>query len=81
MLSDLSGNFDVNSYSDRKAVFASASKGLEDLKTTWPSLIQKFEELKATNSLPKLRVLSSRPTTIKDPFFMDGNRSFGQKTY
>lgn len=76
-----SGNFEVKSHSDRKAVYASASKGLEDLKTTWPSIIQRFEELKATNSLPKLRVLSSRPTTVKDPFFVDGNRSFGSKVY
>ena len=76
-----SGNFEVKSHADRKAVFASASKGLEDLKATWPSIIQKFEELKATNSLPKLRILISRPTSVKDPFFTDGNRSFGNKTY
>lgn len=76
-----SGNFDVKCHSDRKAVYASASKGLEDLKATWPSIIQRFEELKATNSLPKLRVLSSRPVSVKDPFFADGNRSFGNKAY
>jgi hypothetical protein len=76
-----SENFNKDAYADRKALYASAVKGLEDLKKTWPSLIQKFEELKMTNSLPKLRVIVSRPSTVKDPFFQDGNRSFGQKIY
>lgn len=75
------GKFNANSYADRKALYASATKGLEDLKKTWPSIIQKFEELRLTNSLPKLRVIASRPTQVKDPFFADGNRAFGQRTY
>jgi hypothetical protein len=76
-----SGKFIVDSYADRKALYASATKGLEDLKKTWPSIIKKFEELKMTNSLPKLRIVASRPDTVKDPFFADGNRTFGNKTY
>jgi hypothetical protein len=77
-----SENFNKDAYADRKALYVSAISGLENLKKTWPSLIQKFEELKMTNSLPKLRVIVSRPSTVvKDPFFQDGNRSFGQKTY
>ena len=73
-------NFDVTSFSDRKAVAASAKKGLDDLKETWPSLVQVFDELKVTNSLPKLRVIMNRPS-IADPYFQDGNRSFGQKKF
>ena len=77
-----SGKFNPKSHADRKAVIASASKGLDDLKKTWPSIIQQFEELKLTNSLPKLRIIKSRPETIKDPFFQDGNRSFaGNKSF
>lgn len=60
--------FKKDVYSDRKAVFASASKGLADLKITWPSLIQKFEELKLTGNLPKLKIIGSRPDKVQDPF-------------
>lgn len=72
--------FDVNSFSDRKAVITSARKGLDDLKNTWPKLAQEFDELKATNNLPKLRVILNRPSDVADPFFQNGNRSFGHKT-
>lgn len=60
--------FKKESYSDRKAVFASAAKGLEDLKMTWPSLILKFEELKLTGNLPRLKIIGSRPDKVQDPF-------------
>jgi len=70
--------FDATSFSDRKAVITSARNGLGDLKKTWPSLVQKFDELVATNSLPKLRIIMNRPS-VADPFFQDGNRSFGHK--
>lgn len=76
-----SGPFDVKSFSDRKAVMASASKGLDDLRITWPSISQKFDELKMTGNLPKLRFISSRPTSVQDPFFMGGNRSVGNKSF
>jgi hypothetical protein len=72
---------DINSRHDRKDVVTSASKGLEDLKLTWPTLAPKFDELKLTNSLPRLRIINSRPNTISDPFFADGNRTFGHKTF
>jgi hypothetical protein len=71
---------DINSRTDRKDVVTSASKGLEDLKTTWPTLAPKFDELKLTNNLPRLRIISSRPNTM-DPFFVDGNRTFGHKAF
>lgn len=69
------------SFSDRKAIVASASKGVEDLKNTWPSISQRFDELKLTNSLPKLRSISNRPSMIADPYHVDGNRSFGNRSY
>lgn len=73
--------FEASSHSDRKAVVASARKGLEDLKQTWPSLMKTFGDLKLTNSLPKLRVVMNRPSDVADPYFQDGNRSFGNRTY
>lgn len=67
-----SDKFEAKSHADRKAVFASAKKGLEDLKKTWPSLIQEFDELKATNDLPKLRQIEDRPSREKqDPFHVE----------
>jgi hypothetical protein len=69
--------FNRSSHSDRKAVHASASKGLEDLKTTWPSIAPTFEDLKLTNSLPKLRMIKNIPATqVADPFHVSGHRSF-----
>jgi len=76
-----SDQFDVNSFSDKKAVIASASKGIVDLRLTWPSLSQKFDELKITGDLPKLKFISSRPTNVQDPFFVGGNRSMGNKSF
>ena len=70
-------SFEKKSHSDRKAVYASASKGIEDLRNTWPSVASKFDELKATDNLPKLKFI--KPTiseTKMDPFYRDGNRSF-----
>lgn len=75
------GNFDVSSFSDRKATLASAKKGVEDLKETWPSLVQEFDELKLTNSLPKLRVIINRPSDVADPYFQNGHRAFGPKKF
>jgi len=75
-----SSNFNPKSFSDRKAVIVSARKGIEDLKHSWPSLAQAFDEAKLTNSLPKLRVITNRPSTVADPFHVDGNRSFGNRT-
>ena len=75
-----SDNFDKKSSVERKAVVANASKGVDDLKQYWPSLAQKFDDLKATGSLPSLRPLTS--TTVADPFFAGGNRKFvGNQSY
>lgn len=69
--------FNVHSFSDRKAVYTSATKGLEDLKVTWPSLVQIFEEQKITNNLPKLRHIQPRPSSqVMDPFHVTGNRQY-----
>ena len=75
-----SGNFQSISVSDRKAVLTSAAKGIDDLKLTWPSIIKKFEELKLTGDLPKLRMIANRPAQVpadvKDPFHVSGKRQF-----
>jgi len=77
-----SDTFKPESYSDRKAVAASARAGLDDLKLTWPSIFKKFEELKVTNNLPKLRIIENRPSQqVADPFFHDGNRAFGNRKF
>jgi len=77
-----SSNFNKNSFSDRKAIMASGAKGLDDLKQTWPSLAKTFDEMDATGSLPKLRVIENRPSrTVADPFFMEGSRAFGNRSY
>lgn len=77
------GAINAGSVSDRKAVMLSASKGVEDLKQTWPSLAQAFEEMILLSTLPKLRVIQNRPSvTAADPFHVDGNRTFsGNRTY
>ena len=62
-------SFDKNSMSDRKAVLASASKGLMDLRITWPKVNKKYEELKMLGELPKLRKSRSLPySKPADPF-------------
>jgi hypothetical protein len=72
-----SETFDRKSFSDRRAVWASASKGLEDLYKTWPSIIKKFEEAKATGNLPRLKIIESRPSAqVADPFHVSGHRKY-----
>lgn len=71
-------SFNPNNFSDRRALYASAIKGTEDLRQTWPSVQKEFEELKLLNSLPQLRVIKEMPSEkkIADPFNMNGNRSY-----
>lgn len=72
-----SGNFNAKSHSDRKAVHASASKNLENLRITWPSIAPTFDDLKLTNNLPKLRMIKNIPAVqVADPFNVSGNRAF-----
>jgi len=75
-----SGKFQTSSVSDRKAVLTSAAKGIEDLKITWPSIFKRFEELKLTGDLPKLRMIANRPAQvpvdIQDPFHVSGKRQY-----
>jgi hypothetical protein len=69
--------FNSKSHSDRKALHASASKGLDDLRVTWPSIAPTFEELKITNDLPRLRMVKNIPAVqVADPFHVSGNRSY-----
>jgi hypothetical protein len=61
--------FNANSFSDRKAVIASATKGLLDLRKTWPGASKQFDELKLTNNLPSLRKIRALPSAKPaDPF-------------
>jgi hypothetical protein len=70
-------SFDKNSLSDRRAVLASASKGLDDLRKTWPRVNKKYEELKVIGELPKLKKNRSLPSSKPaDPFHVSGNRTF-----
>jgi hypothetical protein len=72
-----SSRFQKDSFADRKALHASAVKGLDDLRATWPSMGPHFDELKATDSLPKLVLIENRPSrNVADPFHTTGNRSF-----
>lgn len=72
-----SESFDRKSFSDRRAVWVSAGKGLEDLYKTWPSIIKKFEEAKATDTLPRLKIIESRPSAqVADPFHVSGHRQY-----
>ena len=73
-----SDKFNVKSHSDRKALHASASKNLSDMRVTWPSISQEFDELKLTNGLPSLRKIKNVPAAspVQDPFHVSGNRAF-----
>jgi hypothetical protein len=72
-----SGKINTRTASDRKAVVVSASKGVEDLKVTWPGIVKEFEELRLTGNLPKLRKIANRPSKAPaDPFHVSGNRQF-----
>jgi len=72
-----SGKINTKTASDRKAVVVSASKGVEDLKVTWPGIFKDFEELRLTGNLLKLRKIANRPSKAPaDPFHVSGNRQF-----
>lgn len=61
--------FDKDVYSDRWHATVSASRGIEDLMKTWPSVQKEYIELKLADSLPtfkKVRVLPSVLLTYKE---------------
>jgi hypothetical protein len=67
----------VKTMSDRKAAIVCALKGIEQLKESWPSLRDRFDEQKLLGTLPVLKTLANRPPNIKvDPFNISGNRTF-----
>jgi hypothetical protein len=67
----------VRTMSDRKAAIVCALKGIEQLKESWPSLRDRFDEEKLLGTLPVLKTLANRPPNIKvDPFNISGNRTF-----
>jgi hypothetical protein len=72
-----SGKINTKTASDRKAVVVSATKGISDLKATWPIIYKEFEELRLTGNLPKLRKIANRPAKAPaDPFHVSGNRQY-----
>jgi len=72
-----SGKFKKDSHSDRLALWRSASKGIKDMRKTWPSIQKVFDERKLTGDLPKLRVMENRPSSqVADPFHVAGNRTY-----
>lgn len=77
LIVEQSGRFQKNSFADRKALHASAVKGIDDLRSTWPSMSKLFDDLSATNDLPRLILIENRPSRrIADPFNVAGNRSY-----
>jgi len=72
-----STKFDADSFSDRRAVHASATKGLDDLRQTWPSISPEFDDLQVSNNLPRLVIMKPVLCEKKmDPFHRDGNRTY-----
>jgi mRNA-degrading endonuclease YafQ of YafQ-DinJ toxin-antitoxin module len=77
LIVDHSGRFQRDSFADRKALHASAVKGLDDLRSTWPSMSKLFDDLKESDDLPKLVIIGNRPSRrVADPFHVAGNRSY-----
>jgi len=71
------GGIRTDSFGDRKALFASAIKGLNDLRQTWPSVEPKFRSLKLADDLPRLKMVKNLPSDrMADPFHLSGNRNF-----
>jgi hypothetical protein len=74
----INGYYKMDSYSDRKLIIDLATLGLKDLRGISPGTSKKFDELKITNSLPKVRILKSTPSTMADPFYRSNgnNKTF-----
>jgi len=69
LVSEYSKSFKKESFSDRRALYASSLKGTEDLKKTWPSICIIFDERKEVDDLPRLVLIENRPSTqVQDPF-------------
>jgi hypothetical protein len=77
LIAEHSGRFQKDSFSDRKALHASAATGLADLRKTWPSMAKLFDDRKEIDDLPKLILLQNRPSMAHaDPFHVSGNRTY-----
>jgi hypothetical protein len=58
-----------------RSIVVSALKGLEDLRLTWPVISGVFDDLKAKNKLPILRIISNRPSVINKAHFYFKNET------
>lgn len=70
------GMINTRSFSDKKALIGNAMNGVPQLRKAWPSADMKYRELKASDNLPKLKMVRSLPEKIQDPFHTAGNRSY-----
>lgn len=68
--------FSLNSHSDRKAIMASAFKGIEDLKKTWPTVSLMYEDRKLAGTLPSLKIVNPIVRKKSDPFHSNGNITY-----
>lgn len=68
--------FDLHSHSDRKAIMASASRGVEDLRKTWPSVARIYDDRAAAGTLPSLKIVNPIVRKKSDPFHTNGNQTY-----
>ncbi len=74
-------NVEIKRLMDRKSLINDAIKGIKHLEKVWPSVFPIYKDLKTVNNLPQLRIIMNRPSFIKDPFYQEGNRNYGHKSY
>lgn len=57
-----------DSLSDKQAILKLATEGMDSLRKQWPTVSKLFDQLKASDDLPKLKRRRSTPAQFKDPF-------------
>lgn len=71
------GKINAHSFSDKKALVGNAVNGVSQLRKVWPSIDVKYRELKASDNLPRLKMVKNLPAEqVQDPFHTAGNRSY-----
>ncbi len=68
--------FSLKSYSDKKALLASAEKGIQDLRKTWPSVARIYDERLTAGTLPPLKIVNPIVRKKSDPFHSNGNKTY-----
>lgn len=62
------GLISKDSLSDKQAILKLAAEGIDSLRKQWPTVSKTFDQLKASDDLPKLKRRRSTPAQFKDPF-------------